>query len=262
MVWRFALWGMILVLVVGTVIGSLYAARHTFFRGNPRFILEHVEVDISPTGGVREEDVRNALSTKIGLDNLYGRSLKSLRLELLEKLPIREAEIRRVVPNRLKVKVYGRNPVARLPGGFALLDAEAVVLPYYESPRVTDLPAITGIRGLKSFSPRDSMKDNRLLVKALYFLQCHDEMGAGLGIEVDFIKLEPALSQLHVYVRENTRLKIRQHAVIRLPDRNIEEQYGKALEILRLRSEKGLASADIDATYRRRIPVRKTRQEI
>ena len=118
-------------------------------------------------------------------------------------------------------------PVARLPGGFALLDAEAVVLPYYESPRVTDLPAITGIRGLKSFSPRDSMKDNRLLVKALYFLQCHDEMGAGLGIEVDFIKLEPALSQLHVYVRENTRLKIRQHAVIRLPDRNIEEQYGK-----------------------------------
>lgn len=260
--WRLVLWGTIVVLSMVVIGGSLYAARHAFFSGNPRFTLEHIEVDISPSAGILAADIRESLDVTVGIDNLYAHSLRDLRQRILGELPVRDVEVRRMIPNRLQVRVYSRTPVLRLPGRQGLLDSEAIVLPYFDSARVNDLPAITGIRQLSSFPPGSSMKDNKLVIKALFFLQCHREMAEHLGLEVNFIKLEPSLDQLHVYLRGNDQLLVRDNAVIVLPDRNIEEQFGKALQILRMRGEAGDPTSHIDATYRRRIPVRTTPEAI
>jgi hypothetical protein len=247
-----------LVAGVGGVVGLAYAGNNLFFAGNPHFTLEKVQVDIRK-GDVAEEGVRRVLQLKPGEANIYDLDLGGMRSQLMDELALQDVEVRRVIPDTVQVTVYGRTPVARLHGSDGrLLDREAVVLTGENVLLASGLPIITGVRNANTFQPGATL-DNSLVLVALYVLECKDLLTHGDWLDVHFIKLEPTLRQLHVYLRENNRLFIREDAVIILPEENVKTQLGKALRILKLRAEAGKATSVIDATYERRIPVREDR---
>ncbi|MFT5130316.1 MAG: hypothetical protein ACI8W8_003946 [Rhodothermales bacterium] len=240
---------------VGGVVGLAYAGNNLFFAANPHFTLEHVKIEISK-GDVAEAGVQRVLNLSPGEANIYDIDLGATRSKLLEELALQDAEVRRILPNTLEVTVYGRTPVARLHGSDGrLLDQEAVVLTGENVLLASGLPIITGVRNANSFEPGTQL-DNPLVLVALYVLECKDLLTHGDWLDVHFIKLEPTLKQLHVYLRENNRLFIREDAVIILPAKDVKTQLGKALRILKMRAEAGKATSVIDATYERRIPVR------
>jgi hypothetical protein len=248
----------VLVAGVGGVVGLACAGNNLFFAANPHFTLEHVNININK-GDVAEEGVRRVLDLKPGEANIYDVDLGKARGRLLEALALQDAEVRRIVPDTLDVTVYGRTPAARLHGSDGrLLDREAVVLTGENVLLASGLPFITGVHNANSFEPGAQL-DNPLVLLALYVLECKDLLTHGDWLDVHFIKLEPTLKQLHVYLRENNRLFIREDAVIILPAKDVKTQLGKALRILKLRAEAGKATSVIDATYERRIPVREDR---
>lgn len=248
----------VLVAGVGGVVGLACAGNNLFFAANPHFTLEHVNININK-GDVAEEGVRRVLDLKPGEVNIYDVDLGKARVRLLEALALQDAEVRRIVPDTLDVTVYGRTPAARLHGSDGrLLDREAVVLTGENVLLASGLPFITGVHNANSFEPGAQL-DNPLVLLALYVLECKDLLTHGDWLDVHFIKLEPTLKQLHVYLRENNRLFIREDAVIILPAKDVKTQLGKALRILKLRAEAGKATSVIDATYERRIPVREDR---
>jgi hypothetical protein len=243
---------------IAALIGIAYAGSNLFFASNPHFTLERLQIDIRK-GDVTEESVQAVLALKPGEANIYGIDLGGLRQRLLEELSLQDAEVRRIVPDTLEVTVYGRTPVARLHGSDGrLLDRAGVVLRGDNTLLASGLPIITGVRNANSYEPGTQL-ENSLVLVALYVLECKDLLTHGDWLDVHFIKLEPTLRQLHVYLRENNRLFIREDAVIILPEKEVKTQLGKALRILKMRAEAGKPTSVIDATYERRIPVREHR---
>ena len=243
---------------IGAVTGIAYAGSNLFFGGNPHFTLEKIAIDIKQ-GDVTEARVHEVIQLAPGEANIYGIDIGHMRQQLLVELSLQDAEVRRIVPDTLEITVFGRTPVARLLGSDGLLlDREGVVLSGHNTALAAGLPIITGVRNANTFTPGTQI-DNQLVLVALLVLQTKDRLTRGDWIDVHFIKLEPTLKQLHVYLRENNRYLIREDAVIILPDTEVEKQLGKALRILKLRAEAGKATSVIDATYERRIPVREDR---
>lgn len=107
--------------------GAVAYAGHRFVMESPVFRLRNLDLEQTPEP--LRERVRMALQPAFGA-NLLVTDLNMLRRRL-ERIPeIREATVRRVLPDSLEVNVVGRSPWARLHAtdGVFLLSREAIFL--------------------------------------------------------------------------------------------------------------------------------------
>jgi cell division protein FtsQ len=151
--WRWVLFFTAVVAPVG--ITSYYLT--TFALSSPRFEL-HSADDVQVTGNhyVSREEVANALGLPLRAGRGPGIKVFRLSLEAERKQVeaiawVRSAALRRVLPNRLVVRVTERTPVAftNAGGHVSLVDSDGVLLDKPESASF-DLPVITGLDSIPS----------------------------------------------------------------------------------------------------------------
>jgi len=131
----------------GVVAAALLLLRRELFTGNPRLVLRDIRV--RSTGYWRDRE--NRLCERIGLKkgvNLYALDLKMFRRRL-ESIPgIASAEVFRVPPDTLEVRIEERIPRAVLgnPRSPFVIDEHCVVIPRRESiAEKLQLPIVNGI---------------------------------------------------------------------------------------------------------------------
>ncbi len=117
----------------------------SFIQHSSYFAVTAVEA-ASPFGVFRFQD--EAFAQSLLGDNLFQVPLPALQQRLLEKHPeLSSARIERVFPNRLRLEVVPRLPVAQVEsGGYFLVDAEGVVLPFQTPLTQMQLPTIVGLK--------------------------------------------------------------------------------------------------------------------
>ena len=117
----------------------------SFIHHSPYFSVSSVEA-VSPFSAFRFQD--EAFAESLLGDNLFQIPLPALQRRLLEKHPeLSAARVERVFPNRLRLEVIPRLPVAQVEGGgYFLVDAEGIVLPFQTPLIPTSLPTIVGLK--------------------------------------------------------------------------------------------------------------------
>ncbi len=117
----------------------------SFIQQAPYFSIRAVAA-VSPFNAFRFQD--QAFAESLLGDNLFQTSLPEIQRRLLEKHPeLVSARVERVFPDRLRLEVVPRLPVAQVEsGGYVLVDAEGVVLPFQSPLTQKPLPIIAGLR--------------------------------------------------------------------------------------------------------------------
>ena len=155
--WRRVLLPLLLLAVTGGIlVAAFLMLREGLFTGNPRLVLR--EVRVRTTGYWRDRGKQ--LCSRIGLEpgiNLFSLNLRTLRRRL-ECIPnIASAEVRRVPPDTIEIKIEERIPRAVLgnPRSPFVVDEHCVVIPRTESMAEKEklrLPVVSGI-SLKKLQP-------------------------------------------------------------------------------------------------------------
>lgn len=139
-------------LATAIALGSLgvhWLARKAVFE-NPKYTLVHVEVET--TGKLRRDQVIEWADIP-SQANLVLLDIRAIRERLLQQSEIGEARIRKILPNRLAIKVTERRPMARIVTnvivgqGRALMyavDRQGVVMSPRPGEDFMRLPEITG----------------------------------------------------------------------------------------------------------------------
>lgn len=134
---------------VGICVAAFLLLREGLFTGNPRLVLR--EVRVRTTGYWRDRGKQ--LCGRIGLEtgaNLFSLDLRTLRRRL-ERIPgIASAEVRRIPPDTVELKIEERIPRAVLgnPRSPYVVDEHCVVIPRIESMAEKEklrLPVVSGI---------------------------------------------------------------------------------------------------------------------
>ena len=135
----------------GLLAGAFLMLREGLFTGNPRLTLRRVRIRVHGTSYWRDRE--KELCSRVGLNpesgvNLYLIDLKSLRRSL-ERIPsIASAEVMRMPPDTIEVRLEERIPRAALgnPRSPFVIDEYCVVMPRTESAgSQMRLPVVTGI---------------------------------------------------------------------------------------------------------------------
>lgn len=171
-------------LLVACVSGGVLYVTGDFLLNSPQFKLIKTE-QIEIAGNVRVDAV--AILDKFAADQ--GRSVLRVPLDerrrALEEIPwVEKASVARILPNRLRVGIVERTPVAFLRQGaeLALIDAHGVVL---ERPQQADynFPVVTGIA---EAAPReDRERQMQIFVQFMKDVEAARAGGSSLVSEVD-----------------------------------------------------------------------------
>ena len=228
---------------------------HLFFSSNPHFTLKHIDIEIVK-GVLTEQDITNQLKLKVGETNLFSIDPGMLRNRILEDTLVQELEVRRLLPNRLSLIVYGRTPIAQIisRGGY-LVDADGIILRSNQKSEIKKLPIITGIPGIKNYKIGQEL-DHAFVLKAIEFLKLKEVITNGTWLDVHLIQLNENHSEFRVYLNQNKNRFIREGAQLILPIDHTKEAVMRAISILEHRVQARQPTSFIDATYEKRVPVR------
>ena len=252
---KVCVWILFIVVPIAIIVLAKIGVYRLFFSVNPHFILREIQIEIVK-GNFSKDYIRDRLTVKTGIGNLYEISPKEIRERLLSDPVIQEVEIRRILPGTLNLTVYGRTPVAQLINSEGrLIDSGGIILgsSIKGDPKVW--PIITGIQNISSFKTGEKL-DNPLVLEAIQFLAAKEVANGGHLLDVQLIQLNENYNELRLYLNRNDETFIREGAVVILPLKDLEEALKKALEILKLRIQARQPTSFIDATYQKRIPVR------
>ncbi len=250
---RFGVWAAVL-LGAGLLL-ALFAVglEKLFYSRNPHFTLR--DVDVRQAKGSLEPDfIERKLALVPGEDNIYDLDLEDLRRKLLQDPIIQEAEVCRVLPDKLEVTVYGRTPVAQLVRrGGLLIDANGYVMAPGTKEEMLNLPVIVGAGEAVAAREGIQVQDPDLRT-ALDFLALKARINNGNWLDVQFIQCNPQHGQLIVYLRQNKECYLLPGARLVLPTRNLKDALVNSLQILQVRSLAHQPTGQILAIYDR-IPV-------
>lgn len=137
----------ITILVVGSIVAGIWYAWNQMFKGNNRFLLTKLVVTSMDGNGKWHDDTegiqpflrkaRTSLPPPDGVlppeqsrPNLFEIDLQILRTELQKVAEIESAEVRRILPDTLEIKIMERTPVAKLQvkGPARIVDRYGVVV--------------------------------------------------------------------------------------------------------------------------------------
>lgn len=122
---------------------------------------------------------------------LFDLDLYAIEKRVLQNPFIRSVGVHRDLPNRVRLVVEERMPVAAIfADGMKYVDDEGFILPSIRSQYIFDLPVLTG-----SISTKDLVQgkrtDNRLVQEALAFLRLAREVDFDLYTNISEVRLAP-----------------------------------------------------------------------
>lgn len=170
---------LVLILLLGTVIGSYWGLRRFLLTENPHFLCRNI--DFEPTAHFSLKDIQTRLEELgeekgcvLSRTNILKLDMEGIRKHFLKYSVVRNVEIRRIMPGTVKIVIEERKPVATLGSEGkveALIDRDGVVFSYYpERLALTNLPFITMIRGMNKM-PRGEKCNDRAVRAALTLIE-------------------------------------------------------------------------------------------
>lgn len=141
---------------------ALFYMRKAFFSSNPHFKLKKLEIINGSFWKGREKALSNRIGIRPG-DNLFAVDYRNLRRKLRAIPGIEQADIVRILPDKLHIKVTERIPRAILsnPAGRNVVDENGVVMPRSESAVHGSLPVILTVPGRTSYRQGDTLETLR-----------------------------------------------------------------------------------------------------
>jgi cell division septal protein FtsQ len=250
---RAAVWGGAVAVAVLVVVLSQYLLGRVFFSHNPHFVIREIEV-VPATKNLDPAFVANKLEVRPG-DNLFAVDPGAIRAGLRRDPIIQEAEVARILPDKLQVTVYGRLPVARLPraGGTLLVDADGYVMPPSAHGERLNRPLVGGLAGLPQAATGQRLESPELAC-ALQFINLRATLEHGRWLEPQHLSCNPQDNELTVYLRGRPDVGILPGARLILPLRNLEPALRRALAVVEVRALAHQPIGQINATYQR-VPV-------
>ncbi len=137
--------------------GLCYSFNTFYFKSTDLFVVKDIQANvIIDTGKTLTPDlIKQILGISDGI-NLFSIPIDEKRTQLMEKAPsIKEISIVRLMPDRLKISIIEREPIACVEVDGRVVDDEGVVFVRYT--RTSGLPVITGSRAVKNAKPGDRL---------------------------------------------------------------------------------------------------------
>jgi cell division septal protein FtsQ len=223
---------------------------------NPRFTIAHIVVEND--GAMTPELVMRFAGVRVG-QNLMSLDLKQAQRNLAMIPLVRKAELRRLLPDRLFIRVEERIPVARLrmPAkefgeAIFLIDRSGVVMKPLRlndgtvvQPRMGEpLPVLTGVSLADVRVGRPVESDQIYL--ALELLERLEQSVAATLVEIEQVDLSRP-RQLVVTTRP--------HAVVQFDGENMAQQARRLAVILQWARQRNKTVRTVDLTVSRGVPV-------
>jgi cell division septal protein FtsQ len=155
---------------------------------DPWFRLNEVEVE-----GIRKipRETVVSLIRPEGMPNLFTLRLKEMTKRLECHPWIEQVKVRKVFPNKIRVQIEERKPIAILQlGELFYIDAKGVIFSPVEGGDTFDYPFLTGLT-LQSLE-KDPVETKRLITKALEFLRMVHKEQLFPAEEISEIHMEKA----------------------------------------------------------------------
>jgi cell division septal protein FtsQ len=240
----------VLILLIG--LGGLGVAAAFGFRElgawlfsrNPRFTIREGGLDLQSTGRLQYAHLRDYARLAEGM-NLFALDLDEVRNNLLGVPLIKSAQVERLLPDRLRVRVSERVAVARLvaDNGFQFaVDREGVVLG--PSSRGPTLPLLAGVHE-PGLSPGTLIRASRFQ-DALETIEHCESAGLGRYFRLGQISIEPE-DYLDVKLASGTR--------VLLGRLNLRWRLDQLALILQDATSKRKAVVSVDLTVDSNFPV-------
>jgi cell division septal protein FtsQ len=252
---RLFLWLLLLLVAVALGVLACIGLYRLFFSANPQFTLEYIKIETTPA--IDAQTVRSSLADmgiREGKTNLLAIDIGAVHRHLEAENIIKRARVIRRFPDTLIVSLYERRPIAVLycrPR--RLVDAEGIILPWWQTGDAALLPRITGIRNPRKLKTGAEIT-NEALAGALQFLQKIKSRPEGVLYDVTVIQLDHYLPSLRIHLRR--RNTFCDDAIIVVPVKAMDAALDRLRDIVRLRVENHQSTSFIDVTYKRNIPVR------
>lgn len=157
--WRAAAVLALFCLITGAFILLFFLMRKAFFSENPHFKLTRMEIINGSYWKGKEQLLGHRTGISPG-DNIFSIDYFNLRKKI-ELIPgIEKAEVVRILPDKLQIKIVERIPRAILysPGGELVIDEKGVIISRRESAIHGPLPVITRTPGVGALRPGDKVE--------------------------------------------------------------------------------------------------------
>lgn len=250
--------GIVLFLIAGA--GLVIAARlinQHFYRANPHFAL--VNIDINPTPNYSSNRVLTILSEmgiEIGRNNLMNLKLKAIHERFAREPLIKTVEVRRILPDTLRIRFTERLPAALLHCTPPLhIDAEGVILPYNIKDTPNTLPHFTGVRNPSRLVPGEKT-DDQMLAAALRLLQLVRTRPDGRYLDIALIQLDYQQRHLRLIVRALPFSPVfRSGAQVTVPVMGMNAALDRLNDIIIHKVKTNGTISAVDVTYVNRVNV-------
>ncbi|HOE60882.1 MAG TPA: FtsQ-type POTRA domain-containing protein [Kiritimatiellia bacterium] len=152
--------GMVILLVVTWGGWRLFEAY--YFCSRRLFVLHNLRENVMITTGrtLTPDLICEVLGLREGV-NLFSIPIRKKRKELLEQAPnIRDITIVRRMPDKIRINIIEREPIARVGSNGRVVDEEGVVFIRYAG--TGGLPMIKGVDAFEQIKPGDRLRGNEL----------------------------------------------------------------------------------------------------
>ena len=244
--------GIVVLILLGLLFTRLILNR-AFFTENSHYTLQ--KFHWKDAENIDIDALERKLELVPGEDNIYEIDIKKVRRTLESDSQIVKADVKRVLPGTLEIKVYIRSARAQLKraGGY-LLDDQGIILPANKDPNNRKLPIITGFRSTEL--NEGDICDDKIVVQALNYLRYLTVIENGNWLQVERIVCVPKYDYFSVYLKENGERGIMPNTEIRMPINDLPKAMAKVRDILTIRHAGNLTTSFVDATLKK-VPVRK-----
>jgi cell division septal protein FtsQ len=248
-------------LTLGIVLISIL--KHKLYTDNPKFIVDKLDkIEISGLNKLeRPKLIEDAEIKKLVVGkNLFDIPLKTLRTNIKKNPLVEDAEIRRVLPSGLTIKVTERVPVVRLakadPKTALLVDSKGIVMPPVSHNDFKGLPVFGGhiciIRAVAG-TPLDA----RLLpvLDLLNYISTNTTLSLTLDIKTLYFEENNYIPTVKLVLRK--RFPFTEGATVRLPvtENDYKLKLKQLMTIVQDRRDRGLDITSVDASLQNNIPV-------
>jgi len=245
-------------LAIILVLLSLWFLHQTLYLHNQFFTLKKIET--AATNNFTELRIKTILS-EMGIEENKGTlpslPLASIRERLLREPMVGDVAIRRIFPDKLKINISERLPVAILQSNYQgreyTIDRNGMVLPGDAHGISQKLPIIIAIPNAYALHIGERT-NNRWLLGVLNFLDHLATRPDGSLYEPRLIRINQSSNQLHIQL--NAKGVFKQGANLIVPLENLGPALDRLRDIVRSRTESRQTISHVDVTYEHKVPVR------
>jgi cell division protein FtsQ len=247
----FVILGLFATFAVTVAIGLTWLSKITVFE-NEKYKLIHI--DVETTGGLRREKVLEWAEIPSNA-NLMALDIRAVRQRLLSQSEIGEAQISKILPNRLVIKVTERRPIARVVTnvivgqGRALvyaLDRNGVVIAPRPGEDFMRLPEIIGANLLEIIPGQRVTSQSVLAAIDLILL-------------LEASRLRPKLGRPRVDISLEKTLRLSTPGggwvILSCEQDLLEQQIERLAKIMEHASKRAMRIQSADLTVARNVPV-------